>query len=452
MSSTSKITTIVFCATPRYDLLSFGSPSSALPVGTISKMILEADPLIWDQVGEIGNEIIQLSHVMDCTSKKDAENFLLIAQKIFELHAANLLKKLFYFLPVQRKYLFTECDHALVQHTTSEQQHCQQKLNIAEKTQQATSNSCYCFQKELMDTAEWGHPVGIWYRLLLYLSGDSTPTQFTHTTSFNADIAATANAIEQYGKTLKLIGQEGQRLQKRLRIALGLDETINSSKECRKYLNELIETSDSVFLHSSQEAYSLFPNHHFGRDQRAYKVASLTSMVSLEMELFSKESMKLKRCAFCGGYFFVKDQRTKYCSYANRTLKGKTCKEGAAQYIFQNKTALHNIYEKNYNTYDHWVIQFDENSSRKTPNYFLKIRELIQEKLEPVKAKQELEAISDEITKIFEAWRNASSKAIDDYFIGKITEDECKAALVVPAIPDRSPKLVYWRKEAKAFQ
>lgn len=452
MPSAPDIVTIVFYATPRHDLLSFGSTSNPLPFGSISKMILETDSHVWDQIIQIANEIIQLTKGMDCTSAKDVECFLLIVRKVFELNIANRLKKLIYYLPVQRKYLLAEQEHALIQFTNTEIREYQQELRVVSETQQVIPDLNYRFQNEFMPTSEWGHPSGIWFRLLRLLSGSSTALEFSDVTNAYSDMAMTTSAIEEYGKTLKLISLEGRHLQKLLRNALGLNESINRSNETRKYLDELTGASDLVFLLSSKKASLLFPHHRFGRDQRVYKVASLTSLVSLEIELFSKESMKLKRCAFCGGYFFVKDQRTKYCSYANRTLKGKTCKEAAPQYILQNKTAMHELREKNYNRYEHWVVQFNDERARKTPAYFHRIRELIRDSLEHVEAKQELEAISEEITKIFEAWRNASSKAIDDYFIGKITEDECKAALVVPAIPDRSPKLAYWRKEAKEFQ
>lgn len=415
-------------------------------------MILETDSHVWDQIIQIANEIIQLTKGMDCTSAKDVECFLLIVRKVFELNIANRLKKLIYYLPVQRKYLLAEQEHALIQFTNTEIREYQQELRVVSETQQVIPDLNYRFQNEFMPTSEWGHPSGIWFRLLRFLSGSCTSLEFSYTTKFNDDAMQMCSALEQYGQTLQLISLEGRRLQKRLRIALGIDDTITSKKEIRKYLDELIEASDPVYPLSFQRSAALFPNQRFSRDQRVYKVASLTSMVSLEIELFSKESMKLKRCAFCGGYFFVKDQRTKYCSYANRTLKGKTCKEAAPQYILQNKTAMHELREKNYNRYEHWVVQFNDERARKTPAYFHRIRELIRDSLEHVEAKQELEAISEEITTIFEAWRNASSKAIDDYFIGKITEDECKAALVVPAIPDRSPKLAYWRKKAKAFQ
>ena len=111
---------VYFFATPQQDFFCIDNISRVFPFGTISKMILETDPIVWDQLKKIADDLLLQAKEINCSHPEKAKLFLSCAEHIYDLSSAQILKDLIFLLPAQKKYLLALRDADRIQLTNAE--------------------------------------------------------------------------------------------------------------------------------------------------------------------------------------------------------------------------------------------------------------------------------------------------------------------------------------------
>lgn len=188
--------------------------------------------------------------------------------------------------------------------------------------------------------------------------------------------------------------------------------------------------------------------------QVVYAVSSLTDLVALELLNMQQNGKQLLRCPFCGRLFASYSSSSKYCPFPNPDYEGKTCREVAPAIEFANRkrSAPFGVeYQKNYTTYFRWAARNQNDKSMKALHSFL-FDSCTGTKKECARyADQQISNIQAEIKCLFDQWVDRAKQAQDLYTEGKISEQDCAAAIQTPSVQSRSPLLASLHAEMKEY-
>lgn len=409
----------------------------------IRYMVEETDDLFWNNIYDIAISLEEacIKEEQTLLDPNIEEDYIIniyglidIAKRIMGLTAPDILKKIIYFLPIQVSSLGDENST----NQLSEYFYGGKGYSIGDKINKQKNTA----DEMNLRSIHWS----CWEEGLLEDGGTLIGLA---TSGWFINGRVLLEVVKEYSSNLKNICFEGRKIAHILSIMTGLEE----NKEFR------LKDIESMFFDLVIEGKILLPTMSlkmFGSKATSDSVGiiaeALSSLINFELHQCERYSMVFERCQFCGGIYASRKMNEKYCSFPNARYGGKPCKEVAVQIKYNDslkKDWTKEASRKNYLKYKQWVRRVKTKDISKKQRDLLYIEEILYRE-DPKNAAKAIEKILDDIEILFEKWKNEVQNAIKEYKEGKISEEVCRAMLVVPEVKDRS-SFLYLRKDPGAL-
>ena len=154
--------------------------------------------------------------------------------------------------------------------------------------------------------------------------------------------------------------------------------------------------------------------------QTAYRVSELAAV---EFHWLDDQCRRIVRCKLCGGLFVPIHQRGVYCSRPNPEYDNQPCTAVGPLIAHKEKVVdypMEQDFVRNSKTFSKWCRENREGQP---------------------------EEIQQEIKANYKKWKENARSAQQAFLDGTITKEDLIRALVLPAVPERSP-LLYEQKQA----
>lgn len=415
------------------------------PVGALSVYLMEADVSLWEKIEEKADKVKKV--VGDsCPDYLPIDMYEQIREIIWEIKAlevAEPLKRLLIVMPCQAEYALAVRNREEVELTWGESKSFDKKLSSCnfgsaerEKLERIKNDSIRSVKK----ASYWG----IWFNYLCGFTDKNTLEYLLEYMDIPSD--EMRQIALNYAENLAFTSVVGKRLRERLRYAMGIDSEANDLRERNEYTEELIYGVEAPIPVKKENVYKIFPGYELDKRDRVYAVTSLSTLISQEMDLYKQEYLKLKKCMFCGRYFFTTNKEAKYCLYSNVKLNGAPCRRKAPQVLHASKNEMQKLYIKSYSNYKRWLSRIKENDISKMYKYMQTVRAGLASQMGKKASKEELKKIIDEAESIFDNWNERAKEVLKKYNQGILSEAECRGAVELPEKTVRAPLLTYWKE------
>lgn len=149
---------------------------------------------------------------------------------------------------------------------------------------------------------------------------------------------------------------------------------------------------------------------------------SLTAAISLEQEHLYNRKKNTRVCVICKRLFVAHSKTSKYCSEPNPEYGDKTCQEIGRNQGYESKMKLYPYFDSKRKVYCNWM----KKQHKIRPDIF-----------ESVSAS----AIEKQLKLNYEEWVKQARKALHNYELNKIMQEEAEAIIDLPDIEFRSQLL-----------
>lgn len=470
----SKIPTdaVFFWGDRQKEILAFDGEAKEMFPGSIIKYIIEAEDEFWDKVSNVAKELAEIcarEYPVEVISTEDLSNEMPLnvknevskkyaaglieaiakAKEILDFSGPTVLKELVCFGPARSSY--TDAKRKLNQVRPSAEREAENTRNI--RNPERLPHEMEKDRKEhydmINDQGKFPACDAQWHRLLCALTEDIFEPVFTSSLNLFEDRKGMIDIIAEYSSNLNSLCTEAKNLKRDLPIAIGIRESeVISKEEVKAKLRENTKRATQLWAEEGRKEFGevVSKSGDYG-----YSATSLSTLVLLEMELFSKYGFEVKKCEFCHSYYATCKSNVKYCPYPNPNHKGESCRKIAPKILYWNRSKMVNEYRKACESYNRWIKRTKADDDKAYDYIKLLKADIIAEFEEEEKEKGEvwrklMDKVKDEITFLFFQWDNNARQSIEDYGAGKISEEDCQTSFVLPSVKERSPMLAYMKK------
>lgn len=463
---------VFFWGNAQKEILAFDGEVKEMFPGSIIKYIIESEDELWDNVSNVAKELAEIcarEYPVEVISTEDLSNEIPLnvrnevskkyaaglieaiskAKEILDFSGPMVLKELVCFCPARSSY--TDAKRKLNQVRPSAEREAENTRNI--RNPERLPHEMEIDRKEHydMNNDQGKFPAcdAQWHRLLCALIEDDFEPVFTSSLNLFEDRKAMLTVITEYSDNLNSLCIEARKLKRDIPIAIGVRESEVISKE--KVKAKLRENTKRANQLWAEEGRKVFGDVVTKGSDYGYSATSLSTLVLLEMELFSKYNFEVKKCEFCDGYHATRKANVKYCPYPNPNHIGASCREIAPKILYWNRSKMLKEYRKACGSYDRWIKRTKADDDKAYDYMKLLKADIIAEFKEEEKENGEvwrklMDKMKDEITSLFFQWDNNARKSMKDYEAGKISEEDCRASFTLPSVEERSPILAYMKK------
>ena len=463
---------VFFWGNAQKEILAFDGEVKEMFPGSIIKYIIESEDELWDNVSNVAKELAEIcarEYPVEVISTEDLSNEIPLnvrnevskkyvaglieaitkAKEILDFRGAMVLKELVCFCPARSSY--TDAEQKLSQVLPSAEREAKNTRNIRNvaRLPHETEED----RNELSDMRDDTRKAAIidarWKRLLCALIEDIFEPAFTNSLNQAQDRKAMLDVIAEYSDNLNRLCIEARKLKRDIPIAIGIRESEVISKE--KVKAKLRENTKRANQLWAEEGRKVFGDVVTKGGDYGYSATSLSTLVLLEMELFSKYGFEVKECEYCHSYYATRKSNVKYCPYPNPNHKGESCRKIAPKILYWSRSKMLKEYRKACESYERWIKRTKADDDKAYDYIKLLKADIIAEFEEEEKEKGEvwrklMDKVKDEITFLFFQWDNNARQSIEDYGAGKISEEDCQTSFVLPSVKERSPMLAYMKK------
>lgn len=436
---------VFFCGNHKKEMFNVAGRRQIFPTGTLLKYFIEINERVFEQLFEIATKLTYISkryRESDSLYVIDIDEAVKIAKSISELSAPMLLKDLMLFFPATVSYSEALRREEQVHFSKEELAEVEFKLRYDDCLQHAEHDDIEAFYERRSLIDDYPAHASRWRRWISYLIDDSTLKRLSYELEFWSDYDKILEIIGQYGNNLRSLAIEALKLKRSIIIAVGLEESQYISKQ--DVIDDLIYCMEPAERLRTVEERSIFTDISDKDKGRTCAVTSLTTLISLEVQLYIQHELEFRQCAFCGGYFATRGSKAKYCNYPNEEYEGKACRKIAAQQVYWKSHPMMGEYQKSYSRYRKWINRTTTKDESKMLDYMIAVRYELYGRYGKRKGTRAIKLIDMEIESIFSIWDLNAREMMQKYSDQIISEEECRAALVVPSISERSPILASW--------
>ena len=440
--SKERLRAVFFLGEKKQEKLIIAGRMHTVPIGTILKCFLDTNNSFFQDVSLIADALLALStKAREVESEYTTDIFEAIktAKSILELSAPILLKELLFLLPAHDGFAEALRKEDKVQFSRHELEEFEYKLLNDGRTPQERTEDIRAFFERRNAMRALPARTARWRRWLTDLVRNTSFEELSYNLNHWQDWEEMLEIIQQYSSNLHSISVEATMLKRTIALAVGIEETRHRSRT--EIFEELIDSTGSATLMSMKEENVLFPDCSGKENNRGYAMTSLSALVSLEMQLCNRNHFEFRRCEFCGGYYATHNSKSKYCKYPNETYGGRTCQKVAPQKVHWDNIPLGDEYLQSYSKYRRWINRTVPKDGKKSYNYMNKILEELLKREGEKKREAVITLIKREMDSVFNTWDDNAKTMLGKYKAGMVTEEECRAALVVPPVSNRSPIL-----------
>lgn len=443
----NELRAVYFFSDPSEEIIIIAGKSYIMPAGSILKFLIETENHFWKKVKSIASEIVLLCEKDTCITVADLIAVIQKAKSIRSISPApELLTELMLYLPAHTGYADAAHKEDSVQLSALELEEFKHKIFSSDVSDHERDSASKRFYQRRDDMGDYPAITSRWIRWFNYLMHDGIPQNLAYELHVWQDCSEMLSIAKQYSQHMHDICVAAETWKSNIEAALLITDCDYLKRTT--IIEEMLRSTPHPF--AENDARNPFRNNS-RKDSCAYAVTTLPALIATATQAWLNYGLALTKCEFCGGYFFTRKSNRKYCGYPNSFLENKTCQDGAPKVVRQRKGALMPTYDKCYNTYRHWISRTITQDDKKMYDTMEDLQRYLMYVFGKRKAPLAMQMIEDEIETIFTRWDENAKKKLDEFIAGKITEDDCKAALVLPSVEARSPLLASWDGESIAI-